>query len=98
MGGVAWILEQDSGLIKSQTEWSLVLVLVRAAISHPEASKVALALIERILAGELGRGLTADNFAGIVAILGDFAGYGGVSTAARQQRGRKTSSTGTEAL
>lgn len=89
MAGVAKILEQDATLIKSPTEWGLVLALVRGSISHPEASKVALVLVEKIVAGEFGPGVTADNFGGLVTILQDFAGFGGVTAAGRQQRGRK---------
>ena len=75
--------------LRSPTEWGLVLALVRGSISHPEASKVALELVEKVVAGESGPGVTADNFGGLVAILQDFAGFGGVSAAGRQQRGRK---------
>ena len=74
---------------RSPTEWGLVLALVRGSISHPEASKVALVLVEKVIAGESGPGVTADNFGGLVAILQDFAGFGGVSAANKQQRGRK---------
>ncbi|KAL7413936.1 hypothetical protein BDY24DRAFT_386920 [Mrakia frigida] len=94
MAGVAKILEQDSSLIKSPTEWGLVLALVRGSISHPEASKVALSLVEKILGGQSGPGVTADNFAGLVSILSDFAGFGGVSAAGRQQRGRRPTGSG----
>ena len=66
-----------------------MLALVRAAISHPEASKVALALVERVIAGELGPGVTPDNLTGVIAILLDFANHGGASMAGKQQRGRK---------
>ncbi|CED82462.1 Pattern-formation protein/guanine nucleotide exchange factor [Phaffia rhodozyma] len=88
MAGVAKILEQDASLIKSQTEWGLILALVRGSISHPEASKTSIGLIDKIIAGELGPGLTSDNFAGIVGILSEFANYSGV-VSIKSQRGRR---------
>jgi len=81
-------------IARSPTEWGLVLALVRGSISHPEASKVALSLVEKILGGQSGPGVTADNFSGLVSILSDFAGFGGVSAAGRQQRGRRPTASG----
>lgn len=102
MAGVALVLEKDATVIKSQTEWNLVIALFRATVAHPEASKVTLAIVQKMAASakqqegedvEEGkrRGLTVDNYGGVVALLDEFATQAGAAAAGRQQQQRRSS-------
>ncbi|OXG34789.1 Sec7 domain-containing protein [Cryptococcus neoformans Bt120] len=102
MAGVALVLEKDATVIKSQTEWNLVIALFRATVAHPEASKVTLAIVQKMAAsakqqeGEdvkdgKGTGLTVDNYGGVVALLDEFATQAGAAAAGRQQQQRRSS-------
>lgn len=88
MAGVAKILEKDSGVVKSQTEWGLIIALFRATVAHPEASKVTLAIVQKMATGG-EPGLSVDNFGGVVALLDEFATAAGAAAAGRQQPGRR---------
>jgi len=90
MAGVAKILEKDSGVVKSQTEWGLIIALFRATVAHPEASKVTLAIVQKMATGG-EPGLSADNFAGVVALLDEFATAAGAAAAGRHQMHRRRS-------
>jgi brefeldin A-resistance guanine nucleotide exchange factor 1 len=85
MAGVAKILEKDSGVVKSQTEWGLIIALFRATVAHPEASKLTLAIVQRMATQQEGPDLTPDNFAGVVALLDEFATAAGAAAAGRAQ-------------
>lgn len=94
MAGVAKIIDKDSGVIKSQTEWGLIIALFRATVAHPEASKVTLAIVQKMTAassmsdsnGHSGPGVSIDNFGGVVALLDEFATAAGAAVLGRQQR------------
>lgn len=95
MAGVAKIIEKDSSVIKSQTEWGLIIALFRATVAHPEASKVTLGIVQRMTATtstadqvktHTGPGVTIDNFGGVVALLDEFATAAGAAVLGRQQR------------
>ncbi|GMK55656.1 hypothetical protein CspeluHIS016_0207120 [Cutaneotrichosporon spelunceum] len=88
MAGVAKILEKDSGVVKSQTEWGLIIALFRATVAHPEASKVTLAIVQKMATGG-EPGLSTDNFAGVVALLDEFATAAGAAAAGRLQTNRR---------
>lgn len=88
MAGVAKILEKDSGVVKSQTEWGLIIALFRATVAHPEASKVTLAIVQKMATGG-EPGLSSDNYAGVVALLDEFATAAGAAAAGRLQPGRR---------
>lgn len=88
MAGIAKILEKDRNVVRSQTEWGLVIALFRATVAHPEASKLTLDLVQKMSSGNVGSGLTADNFGGIVALLDEFATSAGAA-ASRQLLGRR---------
>nr|ODN87173.1 Sec7 domain-containing protein [Cryptococcus depauperatus CBS 7841] len=98
MAGVALVLEKDSIVLKSQTEWNLVIALFRATVAHPEASKVTLKIVQKIatseteMNGEKKRGsrLTIDNYEGVVALLDEFATQAGAAAAGRQQQHRSS--------
>ncbi|WVQ85543.1 hypothetical protein IAT38_007709 [Cryptococcus sp. DSM 104549] len=98
MAGVALILEKDTAVVKSQTEWNLVIALFRATVAHPEAGKVTLAIVQKMAASagsdsqeaKSGAGLTADNYAGVVALLDEFATAAGAAAAGRQHQRRQS--------
>lgn len=83
MAGVARILEKDAGVAKSQTEWGLILALFSATVAHPEASKVTMSIVQKMVTGT-HPGLTTDNFSGVVALLDEFATAAGAAAASRQ--------------
>ncbi|ORX34283.1 putative golgi-specific brefeldin a-resistance guanine nucleotide exchange factor 1 [Kockovaella imperatae] len=91
MAGVARILEKDSSVVRSQTEWGLIIALFRATVAHPEASKVTLSIVQRMATGKDGLELSADNFGGVVALLDEFATAAGAAAAGRQQQTRRSS-------
>lgn len=90
MAGVAKILEKDAGVVKSQTEWGLIIALFRATVAHPEASKVTLAIVQKMATGG-EPGMSSDNFAGVVALLDEFATAAGAAAAGRHQMNRHRS-------
>jgi brefeldin A-resistance guanine nucleotide exchange factor 1 len=90
MAGVAKILDKDAGVVKSQTEWGLIIALFRATVAHPEASKVTLAIVQKMATGG-EPGLSADNFGGVVALLDEFATAAGAAAAGRHQMHRRRS-------
>ena len=89
--GIARILEKDSSVVRSQTEWGLIIALFRATVAHPEASKVTLSIVQRVATGEDGLDLSGDNFSGVVALLDEFATAAGAAAAGRQQQNRRSS-------
>ncbi|WRT64093.1 uncharacterized protein IL334_001022 [Kwoniella shivajii] len=93
MAGVARILEKDTTVVSSQTEWNLVIALFRATVAHPEASKVTLTIVQKMASSsdKNGPGLTSDNYAGTVALLDEFATAAGAAAANRSQQNRRAS-------
>jgi hypothetical protein len=85
MAGIAKILEKDTEVVKSQTEWGLIIALFRATVNHPEASKVTLGIVRRMVSEQIPP-ITLDNWAGVVALLDEFATGAGAATAGRSQR------------
>ena len=108
MAGVAKILEQDdkagTGIVRSQTEWGLIIALFRATVAHPEASKVTLDIVQRMAkAGAPGSDVKSestcglrvgkDNYEGVVALMDEFATAAGAAAAGRG-RDRRPSGSG----
>lgn len=91
MAGVARILEKDSSVVRSQTEWGLIIALFRATVAHPEASKVTLTIVQKMASGQDGLELSLDNYAGTVALLDEFATAAGAAAVGRQQQSRRQS-------
>ncbi|ORY28981.1 hypothetical protein BCR39DRAFT_467884 [Naematelia encephala] len=90
MAGVALILERQPQIVKSHTEWNLVIALFRATVAHPEASKVTLGIVQKIVADGPGKRLGVDNYAGTIALLDEFATAAGAAKAGKTQ-GRRAS-------
>lgn len=102
MAGVAKILSQDPAVVSSQTEWGLIIALFRATVANPEASKVTLSIVQNMVDSNAsasrkpGPELTVDNFAGVVALLDEFATAAGGAIAQRQgSSGRRSTSSQT---
>lgn len=93
MAGVAKILEKDSSVVRSSTEWGLFIALFRATVAHPEASKMTLAIVQKMAKGEEGVELGRDNYAGVVALLDEFATAAGAAAAGKAQSRRASQST-----
>lgn len=99
--GIAKILEKDSSVVRSQTEWGLIIALFRATVNHPEASKVTLGIVQRMVqptfnaqqgeakGEEQGQGpiITLDNWSGVIALLDEFATAAGWASSRRGTSG-----------
>ncbi|EIW72629.1 hypothetical protein TREMEDRAFT_41874 [Tremella mesenterica DSM 1558] len=95
MAGIAKILEKDSSVVKSHTEWGLIIALFRATVAHPEASKVTLAIVQKMAAGgDSYPGLSEDNYAGVVALLDEFATAAGAAGVGRGRRASQSATLG----
>ncbi|KAI0035768.1 Sec7-like domain is implicated in guanine nucleotide exchange function [Vararia minispora EC-137] len=90
ISGVALIVQTRREVISSQTEWSLLLALVRATIGHLEAARASFALIKQLV--EDSDSITVDSALPLIAVLDDFATAAGLIAEAesqqRQQRRR----------
>ena len=90
MAGIAKILEKDSSVVRSQTEWGLIIALFRATANHPEASKVTLAIVQKMVNEQSGPDITVDNWKGVVDLLDEFgtaAGWANAATGVRRPGG-----------
>jgi golgi-specific brefeldin A-resistance guanine nucleotide exchange factor 1 len=76
-------------IVSSQTEWNLVLALVRATIGHLEAPRASFALVKKLV--EDKGSVTVDNALPLIAVLDDFATTAGMVAEAesQQQRARR---------
>lgn len=86
MAGIAKILEKDSSVVRSQTEWGLIIALFRATANHPEASKVTLAIVQKMVNEQSGPDITVDNWKGVVDLLDEFGTAAGWANAANGVR------------
>lgn len=68
-----------STLIRSSTEWNLLLSLLLSTVSHSSASKVTLDFVARVIStpGSLNK----DNYAGVIALLDEFCTSAGAAAA-----------------
>lgn len=87
MAGVARILDRDATssstpIVRSQTEWGLIIALFRATVAHPEASKTTLEIVQKMVTGK-GLEISRDNYEGVVALLDEFATAAGAAAAGR---------------
>lgn len=87
--GLVLIVTKHRGIISSQTEWGLAFALMRATISHPEASRQSFELVQSLVADGPTQCVTPDNFVGLVTVLDEYASAAGDATESQQQ-GRRT--------
>lgn len=87
--GLVLIVTKHRSIIRSQTEWSLVFALMRATISHSEASRELFELMQSLVNDGPSQCVTPDNFVGMVVVLDEYATIASEATAAQQQ-GRRT--------
>lgn len=68
--GISRILQQD-GVVQSQTEWGLFVVLFKGTVDHPEAGKVTLEVLGRMIK----EGKVKEEYKqGVLGLLDEFAG------------------------
>ncbi|KAI0273816.1 hypothetical protein BC834DRAFT_855713 [Gloeopeniophorella convolvens] len=89
ISGLVLIVQNHRGVISSQTEWNIVLALVRAGVSNLEAARVSFEFIEQLVADGPEQCVNADNVPGLVAVLDDFATAAGVAAEVEQQHARR---------
>jgi len=75
-------------LPRSQTEWNLVLALIRSTMSHPEASRLSFELVAALTEDGPDNTVLPDNFSGLLTVLDDFASAASI-VQEQQPRGRR---------
>jgi brefeldin A-resistance guanine nucleotide exchange factor 1 len=89
ISGLILIVQNHLEVISSQTEWNIVLALVRSSVSNLEAARASFDFIQRLIVDGPERCISADNIAGLVAVLDDFASAAGIVAEAEQQHARR---------
>jgi brefeldin A-resistance guanine nucleotide exchange factor 1 len=89
ISGLVLIVQNHSAIISSQTEWNIVLALVRSSVSNLEAARASFDLIQQLIVESSERCISADNIAGLVAVLDDFASAAGIVAEVEQQHARR---------
>ncbi|KAH9998139.1 Sec7-like domain protein [Russula compacta] len=95
ISGLILILQNHREVISSQTEWNIVLALVRSSVSNLEAARASFDLIQRLIVEGPEQCISADNVAGLVAVLDDFASAAGIVAEVEQQARRRPQSNST---
>ena len=89
ISGLVLIVQNHREVINSQTEWNIVLALVSSSVPNLEAARVSFDFIERLIVEGSERCISADNIAGLVAVLDDFASAAGIAAEVEQQHARR---------
>ena len=89
ISGLILIVHNHLEVVSSQTEWNIVLALVRSSVSNLEAARASFDFIQRLIVDGPERCISADNVAGLVAVLDDFASAAGIVAEAEQQHARR---------
>ncbi|KAL4268665.1 SEC7 domain-containing protein [Pleurotus pulmonarius] len=89
VSGVVLLIQKYPEVVRSQTEWNIVFALLRSIMSNPEASRLSFEFICTLTGDGPSQVVTADNFAGLVMILDDFATAAGKATESQQTKGRQ---------
>lgn len=83
--GLVLIATKHKEIIGSQTEWNVVFSLMRSTVRHSEASRQTFELVEKLIAEGPEQRVTVDNFAGLVAVLDEYATAASIATETQQQ-------------
>jgi brefeldin A-resistance guanine nucleotide exchange factor 1 len=89
ISGLLLIIQNHREVINSQTEWNIVLALIRSSVSNLEAARTAFDLIQGLIVEGPERCISADNVAGLVAVLDDFTAAAGIVAQVEQQQSRR---------
>ncbi|KAG8863760.1 GDP/GTP exchange factor for ARF [Tulasnella sp. 330] len=82
--GLALLLKEHN-IMRSSTEWGLVLSLIRGTVAHPEAAKNSFRLLQELLTAENRQVVTSDNFSGFVSLIESFASAAGLAVDGQRQ-------------
>ncbi|EJD05730.1 Sec7-domain-containing protein [Fomitiporia mediterranea MF3/22] len=77
IAGVVQLVKTRRDIIKSQTEWSLVIALMRQSMKQPAASRQCFDLLTTLVVDGTEQCVTTDNFAGLVGLLDEYASAAG---------------------
>lgn len=89
ISGLIIIVQNHREVISSQTEWNVVLALVRSSISNLEAARTSFDFTQQLIIEGPERCISVDNIAGLVAVLDDFASAAGIAAEVEQQHTRR---------
>ncbi|KZT56706.1 Sec7-domain-containing protein [Calocera cornea HHB12733] len=91
MVGLDKVIRDHRSVIRSQTEWRVVLSILRPLVIHADAAKVAFECVESIITSEDEDAVTIDNYGVLLVTLQDFTNAAGQAVAGRQQHMRRLS-------
>ncbi|KAI9446656.1 Sec7-like domain is implicated in guanine nucleotide exchange function [Lactarius indigo] len=83
ISGLILIVQNHREVISSQTEWNIVLALVRSSVSNLEAAR------SRLTAEGPEQRISTDNVAGLTAVLDDFVTAAGIVAEVEHQHARR---------
>ncbi|KAJ7197212.1 hypothetical protein GGX14DRAFT_471834 [Mycena pura] len=89
VAGVLLLAQNHKDIIRSQTEWKLVFVLLRSTISHLETARPSFELVTSFVSDGPEQTVTIDNFSGLLNLLDDFASHAGKVAEGQHQQGRR---------
>ncbi|KAI0306765.1 hypothetical protein B0F90DRAFT_1808381 [Multifurca ochricompacta] len=89
ISGLILIVQNHREVINSQTEWNIVLALVRSSVSNLEAARGSFGLIEQLVCEGPEQRISTDNIVGLVAVLDDFSTAAGIVAEVEQQHARR---------
>ncbi|KAG9016191.1 GDP/GTP exchange factor for ARF [Tulasnella sp. JGI-2019a] len=82
--GLALLLKEHN-IMRSSTEWGLVLSLIRGTVAHPEAAKNSFRLLQELLTADNRQVVTSDNFTGFASLIESFASAAGLAVEGKRQ-------------
>ncbi|EJT98345.1 Sec7-domain-containing protein [Dacryopinax primogenitus] len=91
MIGLDKVIREHRSVIRSQTEWRVVLSLLRPLVIHADAARIAFDTVESIVTNEQDDVVTIDNYGVLLVTLQDFTNAAGQAVAGRQQHLRRLS-------
>jgi golgi-specific brefeldin A-resistance guanine nucleotide exchange factor 1 len=89
MSGLILILQKHREIVNSQTEWNIVLALIRSSISSLEAARMSFDFIQHLITDGPQQYLCADNVLCFVAVLDDFVAAAGIIVEVELQQARR---------
>ncbi len=92
--GLTLIVQNYREVINSQTEWNIVLALVRSSLSNLETARASFDLIQRLTAEGPEQLVSVDNVPGLIAVLDDFVTAAGIVAEVERQHAKRRPQSG----
>ncbi|KAF8577240.1 Sec7-domain-containing protein [Ramaria rubella] len=98
VAGLVMVVQRYRDIISSQTEWALIFSLIRRTIPHSGASKLAFDMVQTLATDVPEGSVTSDNFAGLVAVLNDFASAAGAIVEGQRRKNKRDAAVASESV